>query len=67
MAESASRVAEGQRVVVTGLSERFTSSTKVSVDDEMARLIELQHAYQASAKLISATDEMMRTLFQMVG
>jgi flagellar hook-associated protein 1 FlgK len=67
MAEGASRVAEGQRVVVSGLSERFAASTKVNVDEEMARLIELQHAYQASAKVISAADEMMRTLFQMMG
>ncbi len=65
--ENAARLAEGQKVVVTSLEARFTTSTRVDVDQEMARLIELQHAFQASARVITAADEMFRTLFGIGG
>ncbi len=38
------------------------SISGVSLDEEMASLIELQHAYAASSKMISAMDELFQTL-----
>jgi flagellar hook-associated protein 1 FlgK len=63
-AETASRIHEGQQVVVAGLKERYDVSTKVNVDEEMARLIELQQTYQASARIITAVDTMIQTLLR---
>jgi len=63
-AELGQRLAEGQEIVVSGLEERFAQSAKVNVDEEMARLIELQQTFQASARILSVVDEMMKTLLQ---
>lgn len=41
---------------------RRESLSGVSVDEELVQLIQYQSAYQASAKVISATDEMIRSL-----
>ena len=37
----------------------------VSIDEEMTNLVMFQKAFQASAKLISMTDEMLATIIQM--
>jgi flagellar hook-associated protein 1 FlgK len=63
-AETAKRLSEGQEVVVNGLQTRFDASARVNIDEEMARLIELQQTFQASARIISTVDEMMRALLQ---
>jgi flagellar hook-associated protein 1 FlgK len=38
------------------------SISSVNLDEEMTDLIQFQHAYSAAAKLISASDEMLRDL-----
>jgi flagellar hook-associated protein 1 FlgK len=43
-------------------AEALSNATGVNVDTEMARLLELEHAYEASARLIKAVDEMLATL-----
>lgn len=43
-------------------TQRKESITGINLDEEMATLIKFQHAYQAAAKLISITDEMLETL-----
>lgn len=42
----------------TALSDK----TGINLDDEMTHLLELEHSYQASAKLVSAIDDMLKTL-----
>jgi flagellar hook-associated protein 1 FlgK len=37
----------------------------VSVDEEMSNLMLFQKAFQASARLISMTDELLSTIIQM--
>jgi flagellar hook-associated protein 1 FlgK len=61
-AETEQRLSDGQEIVVNGLQERFDAGARVNVDEEMARLIELQQTFQASARIITAVDEMMKTL-----
>lgn len=58
----ASRLHEGQMVVVNGLNERFAEASGVSVDQEMAQLVELQNAYSANARIISAVQDMYDAL-----
>jgi len=54
--------ADAQETVSAQLAERFQSDSGVDVDKEMSRLIELQTAYQANARVISVYQEMMDTL-----
>ncbi len=62
-ASQAQSVAAGQQIVTTNLQERYDDSTGVNVDIEMARLIELQTAYQANARVMQAVQDMIDTLF----
>jgi flagellar hook-associated protein 1 FlgK len=34
----------------------------VSIDEETTRLLEFQHAFEASAKVIQLADEMLKTI-----
>ncbi len=49
------------------VTETLSSATGVNVDDQMALLLELEQAYEASARLISTIDEMMSILLEMAG
>jgi flagellar hook-associated protein 1 FlgK len=62
--ENADRLAEGQRVVVENLRTRFDETAGVDVDTEMSRLIALQTAYGANARIMSAVKEMFDTLLR---
>ena len=42
------------------------STSGVSLDEEMANLMKYQHAYTAAARLITMSDELLRTLLQSV-
>jgi flagellar hook-associated protein 1 FlgK len=64
-AASAANVADGQTMVLTAIEERFAESSGVDVDEEMARLLTLQHAYAANARVVSAVKEMMAALMEM--
>jgi flagellar hook-associated protein 1 FlgK len=64
-AASAEQLAEGQAAVVTQLQARFDSVAAVSIDDEMAMLIQLQTSYGANARVMSAVREMFDILRQM--
>jgi Flagellar hook-associated protein len=41
------------------------SAAGVSLDEEMADIIKYQHTYQASARVITTTSEMLDTLLKM--
>ena len=45
----------------------LSNATGVNVDEEMANLLELERAFEASARLISAIDQMYATLLQAAG
>ena len=48
------------------LVEKMSNQTGVNIDEEMALLLQLEQSYEASARMISTIDEMMRTLIAMV-
>jgi len=63
--EDVNRALEAQETVVAQLEERFAMRSGVNIDEEMAKLIELQNAYQANARLITVFRELMDLLLRM--
>jgi flagellar hook-associated protein 1 FlgK len=47
--------------------EAYSNATGVSLDEELSLLLDLEHSYQASGKLMSAIDDMYQTLFNAAG
>ncbi|MDN5346730.1 MAG: flagellar hook-associated protein 1 [Clostridia bacterium] len=61
-AHEAVRMVENQNVLVQQLTNRRESISGVSLDEEMAYMIQFQHAYNAAARMISTFDEMLDTI-----
>jgi flagellar hook-associated protein 1 FlgK len=62
VSSSISRNTEFSEMMVNELNALRDSISAVSLDEEMTNLIKYQHAYQAAAKLITISDEMLDTL-----
>jgi len=62
VSSSISRDTEFNEMMVNELNTLRNSISAVSLDEEMTNLIKYQHAYQAAAKLITVSDEMLNTL-----
>lgn len=65
-AQSAQMNYDHQTAMALSLDNYRESISGVSLDEEMVNLVKFQHAYDAAAKLISAVDEMMNTVMNMV-
>ena len=63
-AASAQRLDEGQQVVQASIESRFSKSSGVSVDEELTNLVQIQNAYSANARLMTAIKEMMDLLMR---
>jgi flagellar hook-associated protein 1 FlgK len=63
-ATAATQLQQGQSVVVSTLQQKFDSTAKVSIDNEMSNLIALQNSYAANAHVMSVVQSMMTTLMQ---
>jgi flagellar hook-associated protein 1 len=63
-AENANRLNEGQSAALKAIESRYTEAAGVNVDTEMSHLIELQTAYAANARIITAAKEMMDLLMR---
>src|SRR3954468_717208 len=63
----ASRSQATAQVLTNNLSDRRESVSGVSLDEEMTNIIRFQRAYQASARAMSTTDEMLDTLINRAG
>lgn len=55
-----------QESLIHQLDVRRESVSGVSLDEEMADLVRFQHAFEASARLISVADEMLDTIMGLV-
>ena len=53
-------------MVLEQLNIREESVSGVSIDEEMTNLIKFQHAYQATARMITTIDELMQILNNMI-
>jgi flagellar hook-associated protein 1 FlgK len=61
-ASAATSLAEGQQVVVSALQQRMDDVSGVNIDQEMAHLLQLQTAYGANARVMTAVREMLDML-----
>ncbi len=52
---------------VTAINDQRQSVSGVSLDEEMTNLISFQRGYQASARTLTAMDEMLETLIEHTG
>jgi flagellar hook-associated protein 1 FlgK len=66
-ANSATNLQAGQQVVLNAIQGRFSEQAGVNIDTELAQLIQLQTAYGANARLMTAVREMFDTLFRIAG
>jgi flagellar hook-associated protein 1 FlgK len=57
--QEAKRIVKNHEALLAGLDESRASISGVSLDEEMANMIQYQHAYQANAKIISTVDELL--------
>jgi len=56
------RMVENQEALVEQLEKRKEGISGVSIDEELAHMIEYQRAYQAAARFLSTMDELLDTL-----
>jgi flagellar hook-associated protein 1 FlgK len=56
---------ETQELTLDALTQRLDSEYGVDVDEEMARLMELQNAFAANARVMSVVQELMDSLMQL--
>ncbi|TXN24488.1 flagellar hook-associated protein FlgK [Methylobacterium sp. WL9] len=63
-AASAQNLDEGQSVALATAQGRFSTQSGVNIDEEMSKLIELQTAYTANARVLTAARDMIDTLLR---
>ena len=49
--------------MLTRAAQALSNASGVNLDDEMAHMLSLENAYQASAKLLSTANAMFASLF----
>jgi len=63
----AKRLSGNSQILADQIEYRRQSVSGVSLDEEMANMIKFQHAYNASARTITALDEMLNTVINSMG
>jgi len=65
MAESTAARRDTQEVAINAINDRMSQTSGVNIDDEMAHLVEIQNAYAANARVMTAIREMLDMLMRM--
>ncbi len=65
--EEANRMNTNTNVLLTQLDGQRQSVTSVSLDEEMTDMIKFQHAYNAAARSMTATDELLDRIINNLG
>ncbi|MFC5464681.1 flagellar hook-associated protein FlgK [Lederbergia graminis] len=65
--QHANRLLYNTNVLVDSVSQTRSSISEVSLDEEFSNLIQYQHAYSASARMISVIDEMLEKIINGMG
>ena len=60
--QTAGYAVSAQEQLIVSTENRRQAVTGVSLDEEMSNLVKFQHAYNAAARLVSTTDEMLDTI-----
>ena len=66
MRKEASTAAETKEALAARTAEALSNETGVNVDTEMSLLLDLEHSYEASSRLIKAVDDMLAALLAAV-
>ena len=66
-AQQAFRVNENQITITESIDTYRMSVSGVHLDEEMANMIKYQHAYNASARMITTVDEMIDVIINRMG
>ncbi|WP_242220335.1 flagellar hook-associated protein FlgK [Shinella zoogloeoides] len=64
---AATTAADDKNALLGRTQEALQNVTSVSLDEELALLLDLEQSYKASAKLVAAVDEMITALLQAAG
>jgi flagellar hook-associated protein 1 FlgK len=65
--KDASNAAETKSALMTRTDEALSNETGVNIDYELSLLLDLEHSYMASARLLSTVDEMLAALLAAAG
>lgn len=65
-ASSATQLNQGQQTVLNAVQSRYSQDAGVNIDTEMTQLIQLQTAYGANARILTAAKDMMDMLLRVV-
>jgi flagellar hook-associated protein 1 FlgK len=65
--QQSSTNADAKEALATRTAEALSNDTGVNVDQEMSLLLDLEHTYQASARMMKSVDDMLTALFNAVG
>jgi flagellar hook-associated protein 1 len=63
-AEAMKRLDAGQKVALASVESRFAETSGVSIDQELSQLVQLQTAYTANARMMTAVKELMDVLLR---
>ncbi|WP_100333210.1 flagellar hook-associated protein FlgK [Bacillus alkalisoli] len=66
-AQEADRLSYNSEVLKSSVDQRRQSISSVSLDEEMTNMIQFQHAYNASARMITLTDELLDRIINGMG
>ncbi len=62
LTKAAQQLSEHEESSMKIMEQQRESRSGVSIDEELAKLMKYQYAYQAAARLISVADEMFQTM-----
>ena len=65
--QQATRMKEGQDVLVTHMLNQRESLSGVSLDEEMTNLVKYQKSYSAAARVVTMMDDMLDTIVNRMG
>jgi flagellar hook-associated protein 1 len=63
-AEALQRLDSGQKVALAAAESRFSEQSGVTIDQELSQLVQLQTAYTANARMMTAVRDMMDVLLR---
>jgi flagellar hook-associated protein 1 FlgK len=64
--QQATTLADTKEALASRSAEALSNETGVNVDMEMSLMLDLEHTYQASARLMSTIDQMLNALLEAV-
>ena len=64
---NATSASEKKTAMLQRAQQAYSSETGVSLDEELALLLDIEQSYKAASKLLSTVDEMMQSLLTAVG